>query len=228
VLAITTGKKTIEQDRAESRERQAKKRTFDKEKANGGKYMRKDVRDIVAKVEAEIGKDAALDIVRTVASTDVGAGTVADLHPEHFDEVYVVCAQALVTTSQQVRDVTEMEAATTDDTSTAPAETSDEPKQVTSAKGFSAVKGTGLSEFNNHAARLVQMTKSAKLTRYSNTDIPTNDLANLGAFLSGMADLKSQTNLVSQEKVELSAEQSAEAHATDDIEAGALARTGAA
>src|SRR5260370_5804546 len=53
VLAITAGKRTIDQDRAESRKRQANKRASDKEIADGGKYTRKEVPDILAKGNVE-------------------------------------------------------------------------------------------------------------------------------------------------------------------------------
>jgi hypothetical protein len=86
-----------------------------------------------------------------------------------------------------------------------------ESKSVVSAKGAPAVTDTGLSDFINHVLRLLQMTKSAKPSRYRSTDIEADGLAKLGAFVLGIANLKSKSE-----------------HAANETEPGALAGPGAA
>ena len=135
VLAITAGKKTVEQDRAESRVRQAKKRASDMERADDGKYTRKDVRDVISKVDVEKGTDTALDILRTVGRVEADDATVADLAPEQFDKVYAACVQALAPMSLPVRDVTEKEGTPADAPSIVPRqqpEPAEPPRAVSS------------------------------------------------------------------------------------------------
>lgn len=211
VLAITAGKKTIEQDRAESRVRQANKRASDKERADDGKYTRKDVRDIVSKVDAEKGTDAAIDILRTVGQVEADDAAVADLAPEQFDKVYVACAQALAPTSQPVRDVTEKEGTLADPPSVVPGQ------QPEPAEPRRAVRSgpEALSGFDEMVNGLIRMTRGQKPQSFAATAVPVDDLAEFEKFITKLVIIKSKASKPATISVQrgnglVSAEQSAD------------------
>lgn len=85
------------------------------------------------------------------------------------------------------------------------------------------VKDTKLIEFNNHVARLTQLTKGAEPRRFIKTAIDADDLNKLSALFSGIAKLRSKPRFLQQGSAEISAEdrkaQHAALEAADDREA---------
>jgi hypothetical protein len=186
VLAIAAGKKTVEQDRAESRARQANKRASDRERADEGKYTREDVRDIVVNVERERGTDTALDLLRRVGGVEVDATTVADLKPEYFDKVYIACAEALALTQQLVRDITDKEVVPAD----APSIVQDQKPEAAKPHRGVTSKDEALFDFTARVCDLIRRTGGQKPKRFAATAVKADDLARLGKFLTDLANLK--------------------------------------
>jgi hypothetical protein len=157
---------------------------------------KKSIEEVRASTRQRVGRHRANKAVASVTVTDtVCPPTVPDVDPEVGDA---------------------------EDTSTPPSDRV-RGKPSKPARTVSTPKDMALMDFNSLAARLMQMTKNAEPRRFIKTAIDPDNLGKLGAFLSAIAKLKSESRFVPQGSAEIPLEDRKAQHdaldATDDREA---------